>query len=130
MKSFLLCLLGLLYLPVFAGVVPVREVKLTVFEKQVTGYRVSIAMGREDLRAGIKQYFAGYATSPIRMQEGLIFENLTYPPITTAKPITLYYMLGEQEGIFTELTLVGLYTYQQDISVHSFPDLSLRMLLD
>ncbi|MEL7530134.1 MAG: hypothetical protein AAFN10_02440 [Bacteroidota bacterium] len=131
MKSIFLGILSLLSVQLcMAGVVPVREVRLKVFEKDVTGYRINIAIAKEDLRAGIQRYFAAYPLSPVRMQEGLIYENFEYPPITSAKPITLFYMLTEQEGIFTELTLVGLYTYQQDISVHSFPDLTLRMLLD
>ncbi|MFK7925334.1 MAG: hypothetical protein AB8H47_25485 [Bacteroidia bacterium] len=131
MKSIIFGILSLLSVQIsLAGVVPVREVRLKVFEKDVTGYRVNISIPKEELKAGIQRYFAAYPLSPVRMQEGLIYENLAYPPITSARPITLYYMLTEQEGIFTELTLVGLYTYQQDISIHSFPDLSLRMLLD
>lgn len=131
MKSIILGILSLLSVQFsLAGVVPVREVRLKVFEKDVTGYRVNIAIAKEELKAGIQRYFAAYPLSPVRMQEGLIYENLEYPPITSARPITLYYMLTEQEGIFTELTLIGLYTYQQDINVHKFPDLSLRMLLD
>lgn len=131
MKSIFLGLLSLLSLQFcLAGVVPVREVRLKVFEKEVTGYRINIAIDKEELRAGIQGYLSAYPQSPVRMQEGLIYENFEYPPITSARPITLFYMLNEQEGIFTELTLVGLYSYQQDINVHRFPDLSLRMLLD
>lgn len=110
--------------------VPVREVQLNLFEKALTGYRVSIPVESSLLREGIQQYLAAYPVQPLVLEEGILFDNFSYPPITTARPITLYYRLQSVESVFTELTLVGLYGYQQSITVHQQPDLALRMLLD
>jgi hypothetical protein len=119
-----------LSLTVQAGIVPVREVQLNVFEKSLTGYRVSLPLDRSQLQNGIQQYFAAYPVSPLILENGIIFENFDYPAITTSRSITLYYLLNPVEDVITELTLVGLYDYQNPITVHQYPDLALRMLLD
>ncbi len=113
-----------------AGIVPVREVQLKLFEKNLTGYRVSLPVPRLALQTAIRQYLAAYPVEPLVLEEGMIYENIDYPTITTARPITLYYLLQPVEEVFTELTVIGLYDYQHPITVHSQPDLALRMLLD
>ena len=78
-------------------------------------------------------FYAGLA--PIKSHQRdfddiIIYENLQYPPITQVAPITLYYMIEDVEGIFTQLTLVGMLDYQRSINSTQHPDLTLRMLLD
>lgn len=113
-----------------AQVIPVNEVQTSIHEKQVTGYRFTIKKSHKAVRSAIRRNFDSYPISPTILEGIIIYENLLYPPVTSTHPITLYYLLENVEGIFTNLTVVGMYDYQRSINSRDYPDLSLRLLLD
>ncbi len=113
-----------------AQTIRVEEVRTHIHELPVSGFRMLLNQPQRVIRTGIETYLAAFSEQPFSFEQSLIYESLTYPPITDAHPITLYYVFEETEGIFTQLTLIALYDHTRSINTRQTPDLSLRLLLD
>ncbi len=108
----------------------VKEVKLSLFKKPVTGYRLVIDRHSKLVESRIIRHVAEQEGTPFQFEKTIIFENIMYPPVTRQKAISLYFLLHNLPGNYTELTIVAMYDYKRSISSTEFPDLSLKLLVD
>ncbi|MEO0468245.1 MAG: hypothetical protein AAF206_01395 [Bacteroidota bacterium] len=129
LSCFILAVLSPLSITLAEGL-PVQEVQTSIHEKAVTGYRVLLGRSVLTVREGIQSHLSDFGEKALDFEGVLIYENIAYPPITSARPVTLYYFVKNIEDLMTEITLVGIYDYQQIITAEHTPDLALRMLLD
>lgn len=108
----------------------VKEVKLSLFKKPVTGYRLVIDRHSKFVASRIIKHVSEENAKAFQFEKTIIFENINYPPVTKSKEISLYYLLHNLPGNYTELTVVAMYDYKRSINSQEFPDLSLKLLVD
>lgn len=113
-----------------AQVQPVQVVETRVLGRSFPGYQVTVRKARPELRQGIQAWLSRLIPITANFEDLVIAEQVNYVPITTAAPITLFYQLEDVESVMTELTVVAIYDQREPIHTQSFPDLSLRLLLD
>lgn len=108
-----------------------KEVSLSLYNKPVTGYRLVIDRGQATVTQHILQHVSFFDQhKPFQYEQTIIYENITYPPVTDTREITLYYMLRNLQEHYTELTVVAMYDYKRSVCAREFPDLSQRLVAD
>lgn len=113
-----------------AQIIPVKTARVRVLERKLEGFQVLVRKSRPEVRQGITNHLGAYASSPVAFEDFMIYERVSYPPVSVSQPISFFYQLEDVSGIMTRLTLVGSYDYQRSINILEAPDLSLRLLLD
>jgi chromosome segregation ATPase len=129
-RLLLFALLALGAWPLWSQPVILRPTELTLFEQQLPAYRFTLQPAPDSVQRGIRRYYAAYPFTPLVFEDLLLYERVSYPPISTAEPITLYFQPEALPGGLTELTVAALYDYQTPIFHETQPDLALRLLLD
>jgi|GEM_PF-5115170 len=108
--------------------VKMEEVSVSLYNRPATGYRVLLDRNTNIVRDQILSYISIQEQSPpFKFEQTLIYENIRYQPISMARDLSLYFMVHDLEGHFTELTLVVMYDYKRSISTRDFPALSLKV---
>ncbi|MCB9234333.1 MAG: hypothetical protein H6581_21930 [Bacteroidia bacterium] len=114
----------------FAKEINIKEVKISLFNKPVVGYRLFLDKPNKTVINQILKHVGKYDHKPFLFERTVIFENIFYPPVTERKEISLYYLLHDLPGGFSEMTVVGMYDYKRSINTEEFPDLALMFLAD
>ena len=114
-----------------AGEVKVKEIRVSLFNKQVTGFHMVFDRNIKVAKGAIVKFVERVrGAKGFEFENTIIFENINYPAITKNKEISLYYLLHELPGNYTEVTVVAMYDFKQSVNTRDFPDLSLKMLAD
>ena len=113
-----------------AQIIPVKTTRVRVLERKLEGFQVLVRKPRPEVRQGIQNHLGAYSTNPVSFEDFMIYERVSYPPVSVSQQISFFYQLEDVSGIMTRLTLVGSYDYQRSINIVDAPDLSLRLLLD
>lgn len=114
-----------------ASNVKVEEVTISLYNKPVTGFRVVLDRGQSVVSRKIVDHVSQSENAkPFEYERTIIFENIRYSPITEDRDISLYFLLRNLQGQFTELTYVVMYDYKRSVSTRNFPRLSLALQID
>lgn len=130
LSVMLLCIviLGSMTSQAWAKEVKMEEVSVSLYNRPATGYRVLLDRNTKVVRDQILSYISVQEQSPpFKFEQTLIYENIRYQPISVARDLSLYFMVHDLEGHFTELTLVVMYDYKRSVSTRDFPALSLKV---
>lgn len=116
---------------VMAREVEVEETSLSLYNKPVTGFRLTIDRSERYVASQVIAHVASVEqASPFQFERSIIYENVRYSPIAQDRDLSLYYLLKSIQGQYTELTLVVMYDYRRSISSTEFPELAQRLKLD
>ncbi len=116
---------------ILAQNVLLEEVLISLYNRPVTGYRVLLDRNHKFVQEQVLAHVSAHdASPPFRFGQNIIYENMRYRPISEARDLSMYYMVRDLEGYFTELTLVVMYDYRRSVNSRDFPVLSLRVQAD
>lgn len=111
--------------------VEVEEISISLYNKPVTGFRLTIDRSERYVANQVIAHVASVEqANPFQFERSIIYENVRYSPITSERDLSLYYLLKSIQGQYTELTLVVMYDYRRSISSTEFPELAQRLMLD
>lgn len=114
-----------------ASNVKVDEVTISLYNKPVTGFRVVLDRSQSVVSSKIIDHISqSESAKPFEYERTIIYENIRYAPITEERDISLYFLLRNLQGQFTELTYVVMYDYKRSVSTRNFPRLSLLLKID
>ncbi|MEM6261099.1 MAG: hypothetical protein AAGI38_01225 [Bacteroidota bacterium] len=100
------------------------------YEQQLSGYRISYPIAQQTVRDAWKQRLSAKGAKPLEIGDRMVFEQISYAPISTVQPLTFLFTFEQIEGVLTRQTLVVMYNHQTPITPKAQPDLSLRLLLE
>lgn len=114
-----------------ASDVLLQEIPLSLYNKPVTGYRMTLDRSQRFVEQQITKHVAeSVSARPFQYERTIIYENIRYTPVTSEQDISLYFLLRGIENQYTEVTVVAMYDFRRSISTREFPQLSLRLKLD
>ena len=65
----------------------------------------------------VLEHVLGHASAkPFQYERTIIYENIRYAPITEDRDISLYFLLRDLQGQFTEMTYVAMYDYKRSVN--------------
>jgi hypothetical protein len=111
--------------------VVVEELLISLYNKPVTGFRMILDRSERLVANQIREYVEiSDPTRPFQYERSIIYENIRYRPVSADHDLSLYFMLKNIQGQFTELTAVVMYDYRRSISTREFPEMALRLKID
>lgn len=132
--AILLCCLAILFgtaQALRAGDVQLQEIPLSLYNKPVTGYRMTLDRSQRFVEQQINKHVGeSVSAKAFQYERTIIFENIRYTPVTSEQDISLYFLLRSIENQYTEMTVVAMYDFRQSISSREYPQLSTRLKLD
>jgi len=125
------CLLPLgLPTAAFAGDISVQEIRTTIYEKEISGFRLLLPYSPADIWSGVRAHFASVGKVPMALEKVLLYENIHCPDISAENELTLFFVCDAVGDNLTQFTIAGSYDYRHPITIAESPDLAMRLLLD
>ena len=116
---------------VCAADVALQEIPLSLYNKPVTGYRLTLDRSQRFVEQQIAKHVAeSVSARPFQYDRTIIYENVRYTPVTSEQDISLYFLMRGIENQYTEVTVVAMYDFRRAISSREFPQLSFLLKLD
>jgi hypothetical protein len=111
--------------------VAVEELSISLYNKPVTGFRLTLDRSERFVANQIIAHVAAVEqASPFQYERSIIYENIRYSPIAHDRDLSLYFLLKSIQGQFTELTWVVMYDYRRSVNSREFPDLAMLLKID
>ena|GEM_PF-3121677 len=114
-----------------AAVVELKEIPISLYNKPVIGYRMTLDRGQRVVEQQILKHVSEFdSKKPFQFEKTIIYEEIRYSPITDDPLISLHFLLRGYENHYTELTVVAMYDLRRSINTRDFPDLALKFQID
>jgi chromosome segregation ATPase len=115
----------------YASDVALQEIPLSLYNKPVTGYRLTLDRSQRFVEQQIIKHIGeSISNRPFQYERTMIYENVRYRPVASDQDISLYFLLRSIENQYTEVTVVAMYDFRRSISTREFPALSQLLKLD
>jgi chromosome segregation ATPase len=126
----MLCMLGA-YGKGIGKEVEVEELSISLYNKPVTGFRLTLDRSERFVANQIIAHVASVEqANPFQYERSIIYENIRYSPIAQDRDLSLYFLLKSIQGQFTELTWVVMYDYRRSVNTREFPELAMKLKID